>query len=93
MARGDMSIPEHKLNEIRKNPKDKKMVAMFFNSIFLSIDAQVNNDDDENMMYQIPDKSEPYNIQLMNIYLKGLMQKYLKDNEYEVLKIKLWFRL
>ena len=35
--RGDIRIPEHKLNEIRKdNPKDKKMVAMFFNSIFLS---------------------------------------------------------
>ena len=26
MARGDMRIPEHKLTEIRKNPKDKKMV-------------------------------------------------------------------
>tara|TARA_R110002050_G_scaffold194131_1_gene329058 strand:+ start:558 stop:1313 length:756 start_codon:yes stop_codon:yes gene_type:complete len=87
MARGNMRIPEHKLNEIRKNPKDKKMVAMFFNSIFLSIDAQVNNDEDENMMYQIPDKSEPYNIHFMNIYLKSLMQKYLKDNEYEVLRL------
>ena len=33
--RGDMRIPEHKLNEIRRNfGKDKKMVAMFFNSIF-----------------------------------------------------------
>ena len=37
--RGDMRIPEHKLNEIRRNfGRDKKMVAMFFNSIFLSID-------------------------------------------------------
>ncbi len=55
--RGDIRIPEHKLNEIRKdNGKDKKMVAMFFNSIFLSIDAQPLNKDEENMMYQIPDK-------------------------------------
>ena len=39
MARGNMRIPEHKLNEIRKdNGKDQKMVSMFFNSIFLSID-------------------------------------------------------
>ncbi len=53
MARGGMRIPEHKLNEIRKNPKDKKMVAMFFNSMFLSIDAQVTDDDEENMTYQI----------------------------------------
>jgi RNA polymerase sigma factor (sigma-70 family) len=87
MARGGMRIPEHKLNEIRKNPKDKKMVAMFFNSVFLSIDAQVTNDDEENMIYQIADKSEPYNIQILNIYLKGLMKKHLTDIEYEVLRL------
>ena len=87
MARGGMRIPEHKLNEIRKNPKDKKMVEIFFNSMFLSIDAQPTNDDEENMMYQIADKSEPYNIQILNIYLKGLMEKYLDKNEYEVLRL------
>lgn len=87
MVRGDIRIPEHKLTEIRKNPKDKAMVAMFFNSIFLSIDAQVTNDDDENIMYQIPDKSEPYNIQLLNVYLKGLMEKFLDYSEYEVLRL------
>jgi RNA polymerase sigma factor (sigma-70 family) len=87
MARGGIRIPEHKLNEIRKNPKDKKMVAMFFNSVFLSIDAQVTNDDEENMMYQIADKSEPYNIQILNVYLKGLMKKYLTPIEYEVLRL------
>ena len=86
MARGDIRIPEHKLNEIRSNPKDKTMVAMFFNSVFLSIDAQVNNDD-ENMMYQIPDESEPYNVPLMNMYLKGLMKKHLNEEEYEVLRL------
>ena len=85
--RGDIRIPEHKLNEIRKNPKDKKMVAMFFNSVFLSIDSQPLNDDDENMMYQIPDKSEPYNIQLLNLYLKGILQKHLNNLEYEVLRL------
>ena len=87
-ARGDIRIPEHKLNEIRKdNGKDQKMVAMFFNSIFLSIDAQPVNSDGENIMFQIPDKSEPYNIQLLNIYLKGLMIKYLNEKEYEVLRL------
>ena len=85
MQRGDIRIPEHKLNEIRKNPQDKAMVAMFFNSVFLSIDAQVLNENDENMMHQVEDKSEPYNIQLINVYLKGLMQKHLDGNEYEVL--------
>ena len=83
--RGDIRIPEHKLNEIRKNfGRDKKMVEMFFNSIFLSIDASPN---DEDMVYQIPDSSEPYNIDLLNLYLKGLMQKYLDKKEYEVLRL------
>ena len=55
--RGNIRIPEHKMNEIRKNfGKDKKMVEMFFNSIFLSIDASPS---DEDMVYQIPDSSEP----------------------------------
>ncbi len=83
MHRGTMRLPEHKLNEIR-NSKDKKMVAMFFNSIFLSIDAQINNED---VFNQIPDKSEPYNIALMNIYLKSLMTKHLNTIEYEVLRL------
>ena len=87
IARGGVRIPEHKLNEIRKNPKDKKMVAMFFNSIFLSIDAQYSGGEEENMLHQIEDKSEPYNIHLLNIYLKGLMEKHLNNDEYEVLRL------
>ena len=83
--RGSIRIPEHKLNEIRKNfGKDKKMVEMFFNSIFLSIDANPSNDD---MVYQIPDTAEPYNIDLLNIYLKSLCQSHLSDREYQVLRL------
>ena len=83
--RGSIRIPEHKLNEIRKNfGKDKKMVEMFFNSVFLSIDANPNDDD---MVYQIPDTSEPYNIDLLNIYLKGLCQAHLSNREYQVLRL------
>ena len=88
MARGNMRIPEHKLNEIRKdNGKDQKMVSMFFNSIFLSIDNQIVDEFGENPAYQIPDKSEPYNIQLMNVYLVGLLRKHLNDKEFEVLRL------
>jgi len=86
MHRGDMRIPEHKLTEIRNNPEDKTMVAMFFNSMFLSLDVPVN-DEEEDMMLQIEDKSEDYNIQLLNVYLKGLMTKHLSGNEYEVLRL------
>ena len=81
--RGTMRIPEHKLNEIRKDGgKDKKMVAMFFNSIFLSIDANPN---DDNMVYQIPDKTDPYNETLLNSYIMSLLTKYLDFNEMLVL--------
>jgi len=87
--RGDIRIPEHKLNEIRKNNgKDHKMVAMFFNSMFLSIDDKPRqNDDEESMIHQIADKSEPYNIGLLNVYLTGLLKTHLTDKEYEVLRL------
>ena len=88
MVRGNIRIPEHKLTEIRNNPKDVAMVQMFFNSIFLSLDHNFNNDDDEdNMMYQIPDQSEPYNIGFLNAYLKSLLQKHLNEKEYQVLRL------
>jgi RNA polymerase sigma factor (sigma-70 family) len=81
--RGTMRIPEHKINEIRKDGgKDKKMVEMFFNSIFLSIDAKPSNED---MIYQIPDKSDPYNEQLLNAYIMSLLHKHLDSNEVFVL--------
>ena len=86
MARGDMRIPEHKLNEIRSNPKDEKMVALFFNSIFTSYD-NIDVDDENNFALQHIDNSEPYNVPLLNSYLKGLMQKHLVGNEYEVLRL------
>ena len=85
--RGNIRIPEHKLNEIRNNPEDKAAVQMFFNSVFLSIDINQESEDSENFAYQIPDKSEPYNIPLMNLYLKSLMQKHLDTKEYEVLRL------
>ena len=80
--RGTMRIPEHKLNEMRST-KDEKMVRMFFNSIFLSIDAKP--DQDENMVYQIPDKSDPYNETLLNAYILSLLNKHLESNEVFVL--------
>ena len=83
--RAGMRIPEHKLNEMRKNlGEDKKLVAQFFNSIFLSIEEQTENSD---MIFQIEDKTEKYNIDLLNSYLRSLMKKYLNRKEYEVLRL------
>jgi RNA polymerase sigma factor (sigma-70 family) len=86
--RGSIKIPEHKLNEIRKDDSnDHVLVAMFFNSIFLSIDEQINDEDDDNTFYQIADQSEPYNVVLMNLYLTSLLKKHLDGNEYDVLRL------
>ena len=83
--RGQMRLPEHMYNEIRKNfGKDKKMVEMFFNSIFLSIDAKSS---DEDMVYQIPDNSDPYNVDILNVYLRSLCRSHLSDKEYQVLRL------
>jgi RNA polymerase sigma factor (sigma-70 family) len=85
--RGTMRLPEHKINEIRKSfGKDKKAVALFFNSIFLSIDVDTNEDGD-NPMYHLPDESEPYNIDMMNGYLMNLLQQHLTKKESDVLRL------
>ena len=84
--RGGMRIPEHAMNEMRKNfGKDKKAVAAFFNSIFLSIDAGVRDEDD--LLYQIEDKSQPYNQEFLNMYLQSLLKQHLTDKEYDVLNM------
>ena len=84
MNRGDMRIPEHKINEIRKNEgKDRELVEMFFNSIFLSID----DNEDEEKQFDIEDVSKDYNINLLNKYILSLMTEYLNDREYEVLRM------
>ena len=84
--RGQMRLPEHVTNSIRKNfGKDKKAVAMFFNSIFLSIDAGTRDDDD--LFLQIEDKSEPYNQQFLNMYLMSLLKSHLTQKEVDVLRL------
>ena len=93
MYRGDMRIPEHKLNDIRKNfGKDEKMVAIFFNSIFFSLDDDSweryqNNEYRLGSWNQIEDKSEPYNMDLLNAYLLSLLRRHLNNKEYQVLRL------
>ena len=85
--RGQMRLPEHVTNNIRKNfGKDKKAVAMFFNSIFLSIDAGSSREDDD-LFLQIEDTSEPYNQVFLNMYLTSLLKQHLTDKEFHVLRL------
>lgn len=85
IKRGDIKIPEHKLNEIRKNPHDENKVALFFNSIFTSYDAITNEED--NFAYQLPDTSIEYNIDLINVYLLSLMREHLTQKQYDVIRL------
>jgi len=83
--RGDIKIPEHALLKIRKNPKDDAMVALFFNSMFTSYD--ITPADEDNFAYQLPDSSEPYNIDILNTYLLSIMKEHLTQKQYDVLRL------
>ena len=84
MNRGSMRIPEHKLNEIRKDfGEDKKKVEMFFNSVFLSLDAA----NDNGTPYDAPDTSLDYNLDLLGAYIKSLMSQHLNHKEFQVLRL------
>ena len=86
MHRGNMRIPEHRLNEMRKNGgKDKKMVEIFFNSIFLSIDSK-NEATGESFANSIEDPTSDYNVEILNAYLLSLMSMYLNKKQYDVLR-------
>ena len=86
MYRGNMRIPEHKLNEIRSNnSKDRLMVEMFFNSIFLSIDDN-NPNTNEPFAESVENPTIDYNLDILNVYLLGLMQKHLNEKQYDVLR-------
>lgn len=81
--RGNIRIPEHKLNDIRRNSgEEKKMIEMFFNSVFKSID-----DEENNKIYNISDQAEEYNIDILNKYLLSIMEVHLNIKEYDVLRM------
>jgi len=81
--RGTMRIPEHKLNEIRKNDEDRDQIELFFNSVFASLDAML---DDANISFEVPDKIKSYNPELLCSYLLGLLSQHLTDREADVIK-------
>ena len=81
--RGTMRIPEHKINEIRKdNGEDRQAVEMFFNSVFTSLDALI---DDTNTTYDVPDNVKSYNPDLLTSYLLSLLHVHLTEKEAEVI--------
>ena len=83
--RSGMRIPEHKLNDIRKN-FDEDNSLLFFNSMFDSIDQQL--DDENSYLYQIEDLSEdPMRKEKLHSVIRNIMLKHLNDKEYHVIKL------
>ena len=78
-----MRIPEHKLIEIRKNDEDREQIELFFNSVFASLDAML---DDANISFEIPDKIRNYNPELLCSYLLGLLNQHLSEREADVIR-------
>jgi|TARA_R100000084_G_scaffold93997_1_gene47762 RNA polymerase sigma factor (sigma-70 family) len=84
--RGSMRIPEHKLNEIRKDfGEDKRMVSLFFNSVFTSLDD--GTPEQQSAAYNIPDNVKEYNKEMLAAYIKSLMLQYLNPKEFQVLRL------
>jgi RNA polymerase sigma factor (sigma-70 family) len=83
--RGDIKLPEHKLNEIRRNPDDESKVALFFNSVFTSYDD--DQAEESSFAFQLPDEAKKYNIDLINVYLLGIMNEHLNKRQYDVLRM------
>ena len=84
--RTGMRIPEHKLNEIRKDFNNEKNSSIFFNSIFDSIDDQL--DDENSYLYQIEDTSEDsMRKEKLHGVIRDIMLKHLTDKEYHVIRL------
>jgi DNA-directed RNA polymerase specialized sigma subunit len=77
-----MRIPEHRINEMRKNNSgDRKAIEEFFNSVFVSLDELVSNSD---TTYDIPDNIKNYNPDLLTSYILSLLRTHLSNDEAEV---------
>lgn len=82
--RSPMRIPEHKLNDIRKGfENDNEKQAMFYNSMFTSIDEIVG----DNMYMQIEDNSEdPLKIEVLHQKILNSMLKHLTEKEFHIVR-------
>jgi len=79
-----MRIPEHKLNEIRKNFDDNKEAAdMFFNSVFTSIEAL----EDKKLIYDIPENEYELNNKDLASIITKLLDNNLTKRESDVIKM------
>ena len=89
--RGDMKIPEYVLNEIQNldfsENEHHPRVALFFSQVFQSTDEFQASEAASFNPFDKPDNSEPYNIEILNKYLLGIMKEHLNKVQYDVLRL------
>ena len=84
--RTGMRIPEHKLNEIRKDFDNEKNSTLFYNSIFQSIDKMI--EDENSYFYDIVDESvDPMKKEKLYAYIRNIMLRVLSEKEYHVIRL------
>ena len=81
--RGNMRIPEHKLNEIRKGD-GKKAVELFFNSVFASLDDESIKD--QQLTYETSNEDK-YKSHIFTMYILDLLRLNLNIKEYDVIRM------
>ena len=84
--RTGMRIPEHKLNEIRKDFDNENNSTLFYNSIFQSVDKMM--EDENSYFYDIIDENEdPLKKEKLYAYIRNVMLKTLSEKEYQVIRL------
>ena len=84
--RTGMRIPEHKLNEIRKDFDNESNSALFYNSIFQSIDKMT--DDENSYFFDVEDNAEdPLKKEKLYSYIRSVMLANLNEKEFQVLRL------
>ena len=84
--RSGMRLPEHKLNEIRNDFENPKNAETFYNSMFQSLDASL--DDENSYLHQIEDTSpDPMKREHLAHTIRDVMLQHLSDKEYNVLRL------
>jgi RNA polymerase sigma factor (sigma-70 family) len=87
----DIKIPDWKLNDIRTNPDKNEQEKLISNSkpAYYN-DFKLNNDDDVDII-EIMDRSQKYNLHILNSYILACIDKYLEEKEQDVLKMTYGF--
>ena len=81
-----MRLPEHKLNEIRNDFENPVNAETFYNSMFQSLDASL--DDENSYLHQIEDTSDdPMKREHLSYTIRDVMLQHLTDKEYNVLRL------